>query len=112
MWRSSEATAMRSSSILHISLASWEMCRIEDESSAGIRGLSGIIKACFRRYAWAPFVREGEGDDWGERMLAGGDPGGGRDGVGVGPQVCDLVLIWVERPLLILLLVSELFMTA
>ena len=75
-----------------------------DDSSIVVRGLSGIIKACFSKYALASslfwshveVVRVGT-------LLAGGGPGDGGDGVGVGPCVWDLVLIRVERPLLALL---------
>ena len=104
VWQRRVTTANKASATVLETRADWEMCKIVDVSSDIVRGMSGIIRACFRRYAWASAVVWGGVDsDWGEASLGRGGPGGDGEGVGVGPRVCDLVLALVERPLLIFL---------
>jgi len=108
-WRRRVATVKRASTTGFCTRANWEMCKMVDDSSDAVSEMPGIIRECFSRYFLASST------DWGGRggvrsgmSLAEVATGEGGDRVGVGPLVCDLVLIRVVRPLLILLWEPEL----
>jgi len=56
-------------------------------SSEMVRGVSGVIRACFSRYVFASFIEKGGELDVGGVLVVGVVSGDGGDRVGVGPLV-------------------------